>query len=148
MLRETFSSVGIDIGTTTMTMAVSRLKLENSAPGLGIPRVRITGKEVLFRSDTEYTPFSEWGEIQEGAVERFVFDQFEKAGVDPSMIRTGAVIVTGQAAQAANAEAVGRAVSRISGEFVVAVAGAHLEAAISGRGQGLRHFRSGSVAGS
>lgn len=136
MLREAFTSVGIDIGTTTMTMSVSRLRLENSAPGLGIPRVKITGKEVLFRSDTAYTPFSEWGEIQESAVERFVFDQFERAGVDPSMIRTGAVIVTGQAAQAANAEAVGRAVSRVSGEFVVAVAGAHLEAAISGRGAG------------
>lgn len=136
MLREAFISVGIDIGTTTMSMAVSRLKLENSAPGLGIPRVKITGKEVLFRSDTAFTPFSEWGEIQESTVERFVFDQFERAGVDPSMIRTGAVIVTGQAAQAANAEAVGRAVSRISGEFVVAVAGAHLEAAISGRGSG------------
>jgi ethanolamine utilization protein EutA len=136
VLREAFISVGIDIGTTTMSMAVSRLKLENSAPGLGIPRVRITGKEVLFRSDTEYTPFSEWGEIQVAAVERFVFEQFERAGVDPSMIRTGAVIVTGQAAQAANAEAVGRAVSRVSGQFVVAVAGAHLEAAISGRGAG------------
>lgn len=136
MLREAFTSVGIDIGTTTMSMAVSRLKLENSAPGLGVPRVKITGKEVLFRSDTAYTPFSEWGEIQEGAVEQFVFEQFERAGVDPSMIRTGAVIVTGQAAQAANSEAVGRAVSRVSGEFVVAVAGAHLEAAISGRGAG------------
>lgn len=136
VLREAFTSVGIDIGTTTMTMSVSRLRLENSAPGLGIPRVKITGKEVLFRSDTAYTPFSEWGEIQAIAVERFVFDQFERAGVDPSMIRTGAVIVTGQAAQAANAEAVGRAVSRVSGEFVVAVAGAHLEAAISGRGAG------------
>lgn len=136
VLREAFTSVGIDIGTTTMTMAVSRLKLENSAPGLGIPRVKITGKEVLFRSDTAYTPFSEWGEIQAGAVERFVFEQFERAGVDPSMIRTGAVIVTGQAARASNAEAAGRAVSRVSGEFVVAVAGAHLEAAISGRGSG------------
>lgn len=136
MLREAFTSVGIDIGTTTMSMAVSRLKLENSAPGLGIPRVKITGKEVLFRSDAAYTPFSEWGEIQEGAVGQFVFEQFERAGFDPSMIRTGAVIVTGQAARAANAEAVGRAVSRISGEFVVAVAGAHLEAAISGRGSG------------
>jgi len=136
VLREAFTSVGIDIGTTTMSMAISRLKLENSAPGLGIPRVKITGKEVLFRSDTAYTPFSEWGEIQEGVVEQFVFEQFERAGVDPSMIRTGAVIVTGEAALAANAEAAGRAVSRISGEFVVAVAGAHLEAAISGRGSG------------
>lgn len=135
--EEQLLSVGIDIGTTTMSMIVSAITIGNTVYGFGIPDIKILEKEVLFRGAVRYTPFSDTGDIDQGRVEHYIVEQFESAGVAPSQIKTGAVIVTGRAAEARNAEKVSQALSRVSGVFVVATAGAHLEAAISGRGSGM-----------
>lgn len=42
-------SVGIDIGTSTTSMVVSRLNVQNTASCFSVPRVAITGAEVLYR---------------------------------------------------------------------------------------------------
>jgi ethanolamine utilization protein EutA len=137
---ERLLSVGIDIGTTTMSLAVSAVTIGNTVRGIEIPRVKILSKEVLFRSTPCYTPFFPTGDIDQERVEGYLAGQCAAAGVSPDQIATGAVIVTGRAAEARNAEAVGQAISRISGVFVVATAGAHLEAALSGRGAGMAQY--------
>lgn len=142
MKAERILSVGIDIGTTTMSMVISALTIGNTVYGFGIPSVKILTKEVLFRSAVQYTPFSQNGDIDQRRVEAFIAEQFQSAQIAPSQIGTGAVIVTGQAAEKKNAQAVVQAISRISGSFVVATAGAHLEAAISGCGAGMARFSS------
>ena len=136
MNTEEIRSVGIDIGTTTTSMVLSLLRIENVAKGFGVPSVRIVDKRILFRSDVMFTPFSTDGAIDGERIEAFLSRQFGLCSVRPADIRTGAVIVTGQAAHAANARAIAQAVSRFSGSFVVATAGAHLEAYISGLGAG------------
>ncbi len=136
MNTEEIRSVGIDIGTTTTSMVLSLLRIENVSKGFGVPSVRIVDKRVIFRSDVMFTPFSGEGAIDGERIEAFLSRQFGLCSVRPADIRTGAVIVTGQAAHAANARAIAQAVSRFSGSFVVATAGAHLEAYISGLGAG------------
>ena len=126
MNTEEIRSVGIDIGTTTTSMVLSLLRIENVAKGFGVPSVRIVDKRVIFRSDVMFTPFSGEGAIDGERIEAFLSRQFGLCSVRPADIRTGAVIVTGQAAHAGNARAIAQAVSRFSGSFVVATAGAHL----------------------
>ena len=140
MNTEEIRSVGIDIGTTTTSMVLSLLRIENVAKGFGVPTVRIVDKRILFRSNVVFTPFSADGAIDGERIEAFLSRQFGLCSVRPADIRTGAVIVTGQAAHAGNARAIAQAVSRFSGSFVVATAGAHLEAYISGLGAGAATF--------
>ena len=63
MNTEEIRSVGIDIGTTTTSMVLSLLRIENVAKGFGVPSVRIVDKRILFRSDVMFTPFSTDGAI-------------------------------------------------------------------------------------
>lgn len=140
--EERLLSVGIDIGTTTMSMVVSAITIGNTVYGFGIPNIKILKKEVLFRGEVRYTPFSDTGDIDQRSIEQYIDEQFKSAEIAPSQIKTGAVIVTGRAAETRNAEVVSQALSRISGAFVVATAGAHLEAAISGRGSGMAKISS------
>lgn len=142
MRDERVTSVGIDIGTTTMSLVVSAIAIGNTVYGFGVPNIRILEKEVLFKGKVRYTPFLEEGAIDQRGVEQYIAEQLKAAGVKPSDVKTGAVIITGRAAEAENAKLVGNAISRISGEFVVAAAGAHLEAAISGRGAGMAKISS------
>ena len=49
-------SVGIDLGTSTTQVILSRLRLENSAGAFAVPRVEIVDKEVVYRSPVHFTP--------------------------------------------------------------------------------------------
>ena len=53
---ETLLSVGIDIGTTTTQLVISRLTLQNTRSAFSVPSFEIAQKEVLFRSDIHFTP--------------------------------------------------------------------------------------------
>ena len=52
----TIISAGIDIGTTTTQLVLSRLSLKNRMPGSQIPKIEITDKEVIYRSPIHMTP--------------------------------------------------------------------------------------------
>lgn len=54
----------------------------------------------------------------------------------PEMLRTGAVIITGETARKENANEVLEALSDLAGDFVVATAGPDLESVLSARGAG------------
>lgn len=129
-------SVGIDIGTTTSQLVLSRLTVSNQArPGL-VPRLGVDEREVLYQSEPHFTPLSAPDEVNVGAVLGIVQHEYELAGISAAQVETGAVIITGETARTRNAEAILNGLSDLAGEFVVTVAGPSLEAQIAGRGSG------------
>ena len=63
MNSQVIIAVGVDIGTTTTQMIISRLTLENTG-GYGMaPKIEITKKEILHQSEIYFTPLKSGGEI-------------------------------------------------------------------------------------
>lgn len=138
--RDALISVGIDIGTTTTQMIISRLILQNMAGRFAVPRVEITQKEILYRSAIHFTPLIEHQLIDAPAVAALLNAEYNKAGYSPDQIDTGAVIITGETAKKENAEAVLAQLAGYAGDFVVATAGPKLEAIMAGKGSGAQAY--------
>jgi ethanolamine utilization protein EutA len=134
---QSMTSVGIDIGTTTTQLVISRLTIENTASGTLVPRVEITGKEVIHRSKIYFTPLLDDRHLVNAVeVSRIVEAEYCLAGVSPRDIDTGAVIITGETAKKENAKAILEALANFAGDFVVATAGPNLESVYAGKGSG------------
>lgn len=136
MNMQTITSVGIDIGTTTTQLVISRLTIENTAAGTFVPRVEITDKEVIHRSRIYFTPLLDRELINAVAVSKIVEAEYLAAGITPEKIDTGAVIITGETAKKENAKAIIDALAGFAGDFVVATAGPNLESIFAGKGSG------------
>lgn len=134
--KETVISVGIDIGTTTTQLVISRLTIQNTARGTQVPRMEITEKEVLYRSQIHFTPLINHDLIDAVAVSRIVMEEYRRAGITPEEIDTGAVIITGETAKKENAQNILEVMAGLAGDFVVATAGANLESILAGKGSG------------
>ena len=137
---QSITSVGIDIGTTTTQLVISRLTSENTASGTFVPRVEITDKEVIHRSQIYFTPLLDRDLINAVAVSKIVETEYLAAGLTPEKIDTGAVIITGETAKKENAKAIIDALAGYAGDFVVATAGANLEGIYAGKGSGAAVF--------
>ena len=135
-MHEVILSVGIDISTSTTQLIFSRLTIENRASSYTVPRIDIVDKEVIYRSKIYFTPLRSATEIDAEAVKRIVREEYQAAGMTPEMLRTGAVIITGETARKENANEVLEALSDLAGDFVVATAGPDLESVLSARGAG------------
>ena len=135
-MHEVILSVGIDIGTSTTQLIFSRLTIENRASSYTVPRIDIVDKEVIYRSKIYFTPLRSATEIDAEAVKQIVREEYQAAGMTPEMLRTGAVIITGETARKENANEVLEALSDLAGDFVVATAGPDLESVLSARGAG------------
>ncbi len=129
-------SVGIDLGTSTTQLVLSKLTVKNMASSFAVPKLQITDKQILYRSEIHFTPLRSGTEIDAAAVARLVDLEYEKAGIDRSKIETGAVIITGETARKENAREVLAALSGYAGDFVVATAGPDLEGVLAGKGAG------------
>lgn len=132
----TILSVGIDLGTSTTQLVLSRLTVKNFASAFSVPRINISKKEVIFQSDIIFTPLLSQDTIDSEAIKKFVTQQYAKAGIQKQDIQMGAVIITGETARKENASSVTQALSGYAGDFVVATAGADLESIIAGKGAG------------
>mgnify|MGYP003009039141 CR=1 FL=1 len=139
-MHEVILSVGIDIGTSTTQLIFSRLTIENRASSYTVPRIDIVDKEVVYRSKIYFTPLRSATEIDAEAVKQIVREEYQAAGMTPEMLRTGAVIITGETARKENANEVLEALSDLAGDFVVATAGPDLESVLSARGAGILGF--------
>ena len=129
-------SVGVDVGTTTTQIVFSRLNLQDvSRPGQ-IPRINITDRKVIYQSPIVFTPLKDFETIDADRLNEIVRREYGAAGVDPSQVETGAVIITGETAKKKNADEILRALSGLAGEFVVSVAGPNVESLIAGKGAG------------
>ncbi len=140
MSEEIVLSVGIDLGTSTTQMIISKLHIKNMASSFTIPRITITDKEVVFKSDIMFTPILENNLIDAKKIEHFVKTQYEKAQIAKDDIQIGAVIITGETARKENSSNVLQALSGYAGDFVVATAGPDLESIIAGRGAGAQTY--------
>ncbi|MDD3279659.1 MAG: ethanolamine ammonia-lyase reactivating factor EutA [Lachnospiraceae bacterium] len=135
-MHETILSVGIDIGTSTTQLIFSRLTIENLATSYTVPRISIVKKEVIYRSDIYFTPLLSQTEIDAAAVKEIIRSEYQKSGIRPGDLQTGAVIITGETARKQNANSVLSTLSDMAGDFVVATAGPDLESVLSAKGAG------------
>lgn len=136
----TLLSVGIDVGTTTTQIIFSRITLADVARPGQMPRVSITGREVIYQSPVVFTPLLDRDTVDAEALTALARREYVAAGVEPHQVETGAVIITGETAKKKNADAVLAALAGLAGEFVVSVAGPHVESLIAGRGAGAAHY--------
>ena len=154
-------SVGIDIGTTTTQLVLSRLTLRNTAGPTQVPRYAITDRAILYNSPVALTPkltrpntsgspgpqsmldimdtaegFAVRDVIDEDALTNMIETWCHDSGIPKNNITTGAVIITGESLKTRNARQVVMNLSDALGDFVVATAGPNLESVIAGRGSG------------
>jgi len=139
-MNDIIYSVGIDLGTSTTQMVISKLTMVNLAAVFSIPRIEIVDKEVMFRSDIIFTPLLAQNLIDAEAIKEFLDEQYEKSGFSRDQIQVGAVIITGETARKENSQLVLEALSGYAGDFVVATAGPDLESIIAGKGAGVQTF--------
>ncbi|MDD4509202.1 MAG: ethanolamine ammonia-lyase reactivating factor EutA [Eubacteriaceae bacterium] len=135
-MEEIIKSVGIDIGTSTTQLIFSQLKIKNMASSFTVPRIHIVEKHVMYQSAIYFTPFLSEAIIDRDAVKKIIKQEYTAAGMTPADLKTGAVIITGDAARKENADAVIQALSDMAGDFVVATAGPDLESVVSAKGAG------------
>jgi len=137
---QTLLSVGIDVGTTTTQVVFSRLGVSNVARTGLIPRMAITGKEVLYQSPIFLTPLLDQDLVDAEKLNEIVRQEYQAANIQPAQVATGAVIITGETAKKKNADAILHSLAGLAGDFIVSVAGPHLESLISGRGSGAAQY--------
>ena len=139
-MTETLKSVGIDIGTSTTQLVVSKLTLENRANPFSVPRIAITDREIIYRSRIHFTPLLSETVIDAPGVREIVAEEYRRAGLRREEVQTGAVIITGETARKENAREVLNALSEFAGDFVVATAGPDLESILAARGAGADEY--------
>ncbi|HJS18064.1 MAG TPA: ethanolamine ammonia-lyase reactivating factor EutA [Anaerolineales bacterium] len=133
-------SVGVDVGTTTTQIIFSRLNLQDVSRAGQIPRIDITDRKVIYQSPIVFTPLIDFDTIDADKLNEIVRREYAAAGIDPSQVETGAVIITGETAKKKNADEILRALSGLAGEFVVSVAGPNVESLIAGKGAGAAQY--------
>ena len=129
-------SVGLDVGTTSTQMILSRLTAENKASGFAVPKMEITDREILYRSPVHFTPLAAHNLVDAAALRTLIQKEYENAGITREQVDTGAVIITGETSRKENARAVLEQLSDLAGDFVVATAGPDLESILAARGAG------------
>ncbi|MBB1508863.1 ethanolamine ammonia-lyase reactivating factor EutA [Tessaracoccus sp. MC1756] len=139
-------SVGIDVGTTTSQLVLSELTVSNQARAGLVPRLDIDARRVLYQSEPHLTPLHTADEVDVERLVELIRAEYRRAGVEPSQVETGAVIITGETARARNAEEILRGLGDLAGEFVVTVAGPNLESQIAGRGSGAAQWSAANYA--
>ncbi|QAA32365.1 ethanolamine ammonia-lyase reactivating factor EutA [Clostridium manihotivorum] len=129
-------SIGVDIGTSTTEIILSKLKLKNIIGASLVQETIIESKEVIYKSPIEFTPLLDTVTIDFEKIKVMVEEAIKQSGVEKNSISTGAVIITGETARKENAREVSEKLSEYLGSFVVATAGPKLEALLAGQGAG------------
>ncbi|HKC20831.1 MAG TPA: ethanolamine ammonia-lyase reactivating factor EutA [Candidatus Dormibacteraeota bacterium] len=128
-------TVGVDVGSSTSHLILSRLGLARLAQSLS-SRFVVVSREILHRSPILLTPFGSDGLIQVAELQRFVDDAYEAAGIGADDVDSGAVILTGHALERRNSRVVAELFEEYCGRFVCATAGHNLEAILAAHGSG------------
>lgn len=139
-MAETILSVGIDIGTSTTSLVFSTLTFENVSGDMAMPKTEITEKKIIYRSPVYFTPLKSDTELDAELIRILIEKEYQTAGIKPSDVETGAVIITGDTARKTNADKVLASISEFAGDFVVATAGPRLESILAGKGSGAEQY--------
>lgn len=137
---EEIISAGIDIGTSTTKLVISRFLLANTAGTAHVPKIEIMDKTIIYKSPIYRTPLLSAVLIDMDGVSEIVKLEYQKAGIHPNDVQTGAVIITGETATKENAEEMVHLLSSQAGEFLVATAGPDLEGIIAAKGSGAYQY--------
>ena len=135
-MSESLLSVGLDVGTTSTQLVVSRLTVENRASSFAVPEMDITRRDILYESPVYFTPLLGENLVDGDGVRRIVEAEYKSAGIRREDVDTGAIIITGETSRKENARAVLDALSDYAGDFVVATAGPDLESVLAAKGAG------------
>ena len=135
-MPETLLSVGLDVGTTSTQLIVSRLAVENRAGSFSVPEMDITQRQVLYKGEVHFTPLLDENRVDAEALGKLVDEEYSKAGIRREDVDTGAIIITGETSRKENARAVLSQLSGYAGDFVVATAGPDLESVLAAKGAG------------
>ena len=130
------TSVGLDVGTTTTQLIVSRLTVENRASSFTVPQLQIAERQGLYRSPVYFTPLLGADLVDGEGIRKIVEREYAAAGITQKSVDTGAVIITGETSRRENARAVLHALADYAGDFVVATAGPELESLLAAKGAG------------
>lgn len=125
------TSVGIDIGSSTSHLAFSRIKMERRDS-----RYVVKSRALLFESPLRLTPYIGGADIDATALQAFIEEQYQRAGLTLQNIDAGVLILTGVAAQRANARVIGEALALHTGKLVAVSAGDMLETTLVAHGAG------------
>lgn len=131
-------SVGIDVGSSTSHLVFSSLTLRRERSFLNMSnRFHLINRKLIYEGTIIDTPLIDRYTIDIDAVVEFCEKEYEKAGIEPEMVDTGAVIVTGETAKKQNAAEIVRRLSSETGKFVSASAGPNFESLLGAMGSGV-----------
>lgn len=130
-----FTTVGIDIGSSTSHLLFAKVALQRQSQGLS-SRFVVVGREVVWRSPILLTPFLPDGTIDAAELGAFIRRCYGEAGMAQRAIDSGAVILTGEAIKRKNARAIDELFAADAGKFVCATAGHKLESRLAAHGSG------------
>jgi ethanolamine utilization protein EutA len=129
------NTVGIDIGSSTSHLMFARVHLQRLGTALS-SRFVVVSRRVLWQSPILLTPYLPDYTIDVDELAGFIGGAYAYAGLDPSDIDSGAVILTGEAIKRHNARAIAELFSEEAGRFVCASAGHHMECQLAAHGSG------------
>jgi len=128
-------SVGVDVGSSTSHLAFSKLVLRKDEHSVS-QRFNIEERKIVYEGRIINTPFLDDNTIDIDGLTDFFREEYQRAGIDPADIQTGAVIITGESARKQNARQIAEALSNDAGKFVAATAGPNFESLIAAMGSG------------
>ncbi len=128
-------SVGVDVGSSTSHLVFSNLLLKRDQRSV-TRRFNIQERNIIYEGRIIHTPLLNDKTIDIKKLTSFFKEEYERAGIDPTDIQTGAVIVTGESARKKNARQIAEALSNDAGKFVAATAGPNFESVIAAMGSG------------
>lgn len=130
-------SIGVDIGTSTTAVIISKIDIiTKTGPSL-LPLTQIEKTEIVYAGPIYFTPLINHDTIDFDGIKQIVGVCISESGIAKEQIETGAVIITGETARKENAARVSTSLSEYLGDFVVATAGPKLESILAGRGSGI-----------
>ncbi|MPZ38026.1 MAG: reactivating factor for ethanolamine ammonia lyase [Rhizobiales bacterium] len=128
-------TVGIDIGSSTSHLMFSLVHLQRLGTALS-SRFVVVKRQTLWQSPIKLTPYLPDYTIDTDDLAEFFGSCYHLAQVDPDDVDSGAVILTGEAIKRHNARAIAELFSEVSGTFVCASAGHHMEGQMAAHGSG------------
>ena len=130
-----FTTVGIDIGSSTSHLLFAKVALQRQAQAHS-SRFVVIGRDIVWRSPILLTPFRPDDLIDAAVLGDFIDRCYRDAGFTKDQIDGGAVILTGEAIKQKNARAIDELFAAQAGKFVCASAGHKLEARLAAHGSG------------
>ncbi len=128
-------SVGVDVGSSTSHLVFSKLILIKDERSV-TRRFNIEERNIIYEGRIINTPLLDDNTIDIDSLTDFFKKEYQRAGIDPDDIQTGAVIITGESARKQNAKQIAEALSNDAGKFVAATAGPNFESLIAAMGSG------------